>query len=473
MKVLLLLVVAIYAQAQSGFPTSLYTPLLAKDNIQTSLTSPMAIGDNVAIVQSGTGWAPQMVAYICDSTSGTPAKCTSYEVMLVTAVSGNVLTVTRAYGGSTAKSHATGKLIQNAYTSVYTNSAQNELLNMQKFTGGPRYVDLRAYGAVCDDVTNVQPAVAAAIAAGYKQIFLPAHCLWIPTSNRIPDGVHVMGEDWAYSRIETTSVTTVQLTAGYGAILENIVTKNQWCLTQTYPMNVDHSCQTHYWDNFRGPGIDLTVAFWDQEHITLNRGSGSRDMPGIAIGQGGVGDGLWIGVDGAGAGIRFYGTGPNFTGWLMIADVGLPGGTETGMGYLVNVNNNTARGIQINRVGTGTGLIVASTSASGSDVVISSSSKTSGAMLTFFQDTSTYTGTPILMNMASSFSGRFIDLTVNNSSKWWVDQGGNATAAGNVTAGGGAIPVSRCLTAGALPVGALTANTAACGTSTPMGFVGK
>jgi hypothetical protein len=59
-----------------------------------------------------------MVAYICDTTSGD--RCTgTFEIMLVTAVNPNALTVARGYGGTSAIAHAAKLAVQNAPVSVY------------------------------------------------------------------------------------------------------------------------------------------------------------------------------------------------------------------------------------------------------------------------------------------------------------------------------------------------------------------
>ena len=136
MKILLILVSSAALFAQS-FPSSIYTPLVAKDNVSTTLTSPMSAGDAVAIVASSAGWVPNMAAYLCEATTGTGAlaKCSSYEVMLVTSVATNVLNVTRGYGGSSAIAHAKGKTLSNSPSAVYTNSAQIELAAIESTLG--------------------------------------------------------------------------------------------------------------------------------------------------------------------------------------------------------------------------------------------------------------------------------------------------------------------------------------------------
>ena len=122
----------------SSFPSAIYVPLVAHDNIETKLTVPMLVTDNVAIVASTAGWAANMIAYICEATTGTGTSttCTSFEVMLVTSVSGsNVLNVSRGFGGTSAIAHAAGKVVSNAVTAAYNKTVNDELLAVEQALG--------------------------------------------------------------------------------------------------------------------------------------------------------------------------------------------------------------------------------------------------------------------------------------------------------------------------------------------------
>jgi hypothetical protein len=133
-RLALILALAGAASAQS-FPGSVYTPLVAKDNVSTTLAAQMLIGDNVAIVQSGTGWAANMLAYICDSSTST-TRCTgTFEIMKVTNVNGQALTVTRAQGGTSAVAHAAGRAISNAPVSVYNKALSDEVQAIETALG--------------------------------------------------------------------------------------------------------------------------------------------------------------------------------------------------------------------------------------------------------------------------------------------------------------------------------------------------
>ena len=129
----LLLAVSSFAQS---FPSQIYTPLVAKDNLSTTLNQAVGAGDTTVFVASTTGWAANMVGYVCDSNVAATKCPTTFEVMLVTAVTGaNSLAVTRGYGGTTAITHASGRLFSNAQAAVYANSSQKELQAIETALG--------------------------------------------------------------------------------------------------------------------------------------------------------------------------------------------------------------------------------------------------------------------------------------------------------------------------------------------------
>lgn len=114
MKLILLILAACAAFAQTtvypGALDSNSTLFVVSDNVQSALTAAMQPTDTAVVVQSGTGFQASMIVSICESTT-TTGKCTSLEHMLVTNATGNVLTVTRGFAGTTAVSHAVGKLV--------------------------------------------------------------------------------------------------------------------------------------------------------------------------------------------------------------------------------------------------------------------------------------------------------------------------------------------------------------------------
>lgn len=131
MKLICVLLACAGLYAQS-FPAAVYTPLVAKDNLTTKLIAPMTPTDTVAIVQSSTGWLPNMVASICESANS--GVCVGgFEMLLVTNVAGNVLTVTRGYSGSTAVPHANGRTFVNSINSAYNSSLTGEVTAIESW----------------------------------------------------------------------------------------------------------------------------------------------------------------------------------------------------------------------------------------------------------------------------------------------------------------------------------------------------
>ncbi len=132
-----ILAIALTGAAFAQYPTSIYTPPVAKDNIATTLSSAMLAGDTVAVVADGAGWAANMYAYICDSTAqATAGKCAgTFEVMLVTNATGNVLNLTRAQGGTSAIAHAKGRAISNSVTAIYNSLNTAEILALETALG--------------------------------------------------------------------------------------------------------------------------------------------------------------------------------------------------------------------------------------------------------------------------------------------------------------------------------------------------
>ena len=107
---------------------------VVQDNVQTTLSAAMGIGDTAAVVASATGFVPNMVATICDTTTNT-GKCTAWEHMLVTAVTGNVLTVTRGQAGTTARTHSSGRLVSILIDSVHQKVLKDAVVAVQTALG--------------------------------------------------------------------------------------------------------------------------------------------------------------------------------------------------------------------------------------------------------------------------------------------------------------------------------------------------
>lgn len=144
MKIVLGLLLAVSAWGQA-YPSNIYNPYIAKNNIQTKLQAAMSPSDTVAVVSNPAGWVPQMLAYICDSTTSSLTCTGTYEILVVTNVSGNVLTVTRGIDGTTAISHGAGKSFSNNPVAAYINSANTEIKAIEN-TLGPNLSNVTGSG---------------------------------------------------------------------------------------------------------------------------------------------------------------------------------------------------------------------------------------------------------------------------------------------------------------------------------------
>lgn len=138
MKIALLLLASGILWAQTTrYPGALDSDsslFLTADNVQSPLSVTLQPADTAVVVQSGTGFAPNMIISICDSSTST-GKCTSLEHMLVTAVNGNVLTVTRAFAGTTAKPHTAGKLVNGLIAAAHHNATKNATVAIETALG--------------------------------------------------------------------------------------------------------------------------------------------------------------------------------------------------------------------------------------------------------------------------------------------------------------------------------------------------
>lgn len=137
-KLALILLVSTAARAQtSRFPGTIDNDsslFVVADNVQSSLNVAMQITDTTAVVASSTGFAPNMIATICD-TQTTTGKCTAWEHMLVTAVAGNVLTVTRGIAGTSPLTHAAGKLVSALIDAAHQASLKSAVIAIETALG--------------------------------------------------------------------------------------------------------------------------------------------------------------------------------------------------------------------------------------------------------------------------------------------------------------------------------------------------
>jgi hypothetical protein len=145
MKRFLLLILAASLQycgvafAQTtNYPSGLDTSaslFVTADNVQSSLSLAMAAGDTTAFVASTTGFVPNMIVTICDVVTST-GKCTTFEHLFVTAVPGaNSLTVTRGFAGTSAVSHAKGKLITPLFDAAHQKTLKDAVIAIETALG--------------------------------------------------------------------------------------------------------------------------------------------------------------------------------------------------------------------------------------------------------------------------------------------------------------------------------------------------
>jgi hypothetical protein len=97
--------------------------LVAADNVQTKLISSMGSSDTVAVVASNTGWLPNMLATI------------GSEQVLVTGISGNVLTITRGYASTTPAAHANGQSVSVYIDACYHQRIKSEVVAIENALG--------------------------------------------------------------------------------------------------------------------------------------------------------------------------------------------------------------------------------------------------------------------------------------------------------------------------------------------------
>ncbi len=402
----LLLLSCVCAFAQ--YPGQIFTPLVAKDNLQTSLAIAMAPGDTTAFVVSTTGWTANMLAYICNSTT-VSAKCAStFEVMLVTSVSGSsALNVTRAYGGTSASAHVSGLLVSNATVAAYTNSAQTELQSIEKWS--LPIANIRGFGAVCDG-TDQNTAVQAALTAGARHILIPAGCKWVAPGNvtnagAANDVIWYEGQGYT-SIISSSNPATTDLQVGALTRYTNIALAAVSCTPSS------HQCLVH----------DLSNADVLPHYFLSNGNMGSAFFTNSV---GDFGAGLWCNSIASGV------AGGSDCIFVDTTQCNGSGGECTGIRAWQG--NTLGQGILVERRNTGTGMLLvtdAGAAASGADLAVFSSAKTGGNMIEVDHNTSTYTGTVFGASMANgsgAYTGNFMNLLVNGVSKFLIDAGGNTT----------------------------------------------
>ncbi len=138
---LLILAAGLAAGQTTNYPNTLdnSTSLFATaDNVQSTLSVAMTIGAVTATVASSSGFTADMIVTICDTqvlSGAMTGKCTAWEHMLITAVNGNDLSVTRAFAGTSARAHAAGKLVSVLIDSSHQKVLKDGLIAVETLLG--------------------------------------------------------------------------------------------------------------------------------------------------------------------------------------------------------------------------------------------------------------------------------------------------------------------------------------------------
>lgn len=310
--------------------------------------------------------------------------------------------------------------------------------------GGARFenpehpTDVRDFGAICDGTTNIQPAVAAAIAAGNRHLFFPANCKWIPAGDAVPQGVDITGEDWVSSKIETSIPQTADLILKKDAIIRNVAVHARFCIVGPDPPNVDKWCPVGYAANISN--ADVGLSSWPYQSFWAAYGphNDARDVPGMAIIQSGPGDGIFLANEANGVSLRVWPIGTGGSGILVQNGVDPKNDDIThsspitgSIGIKVNnhLNDTGSAGIAINRGGNSVGMLINDqTATTGVGLqLLSGGGRTSGNFLNIFHQNSAYQGSALIMNLgggAGSFTGNFLDLRQANQQRLAVDAQG-------------------------------------------------
>lgn len=115
-------------------------------------------------------------------------------------------------------------------------------------------------GLVCSGSADASVGIAAAIAAGFQRIRLPAGCVYQPPTSSgnevIPNGVQIVGDNGdpnigLFSLVRTANRLsgTDFLVLGKGSSLSNVATQSNFCDVQTAPTNTQKVCPLYYANN--------------------------------------------------------------------------------------------------------------------------------------------------------------------------------------------------------------------------------
>lgn len=276
------------------------------------------------------------------------------------------------------------------------------------------YRDLRVHGAICDGTTNVTGAVAAAIAAGYKRLYLPANCLYNPPSNTVPNGVDIMGEDLSTSKVWATTPGTNFLVLGTNSTLSHLNVNGKGCL-----FSATIGCTT-YLDQNQDDTNAVDVQSYPYSYtfdVGHRPGSSGVGLNAVTVLQRGDGGGI-------------YG---QFNG-------GVDGSAGSGIQAAMAYNGATGQGLDVTQLADGIGQFLSATTNVGSaaggtcclrpEMIFSDALKAHGDNLQMYQAVSTWDGNGIFMNFGASagtYTGNFLKAANAGTTEYQVTAIGNET----------------------------------------------
>ena len=261
------------------FPGSVATNaqlLIAADNIQTTLSSVQLFSDTTATLTSATGWMPNMIATI------------GLEQELVTAVVGNVITVTRGYAGTTQIQHPAQSQVSNLIDACYNNAKTAEIKAIET-----------ALGPNLSNVVGATAYVTAAISPLGQVVTIGQHGQGLNATGKcfagtivvvggvnvasgaevwcrvVPDGHGNLTFAWTSGDVQTLQVNAsgrgplgLQGPSGLGA--------------NPYPVNATSSPQSIPVGTHR-QGVNVTVGCWSGPLVVIGGVSGISGVPAVCV----------------------------------------------------------------------------------------------------------------------------------------------------------------------------------------------
>ncbi len=306
------------------------------------------------------------------------------------------------------------------------------------------------YGAVVDGAnsTGVAEAVAAAVAAGYTQIFLPANCWYYPVGGETPEGVEIWGEDWETTVISAVDRTTEYIAVGAHGKLFNVGIVSKFGDDIPEPDGEEKTCPVGTAINQSDTAAIITnwpyMSLWVYTGRSTNPGGTTADdVPIIGINNGGQGDSFFSTTTSASLvesnNIHVQTAGIDDRGVRIVNGAALPSNLHTGIEIVEQGTNTGSSSIIISRETDGPAGIQITDALGGSGAVTANgivgvlTRQSTGAFFDIFQATQAYDGDFLYVNAGNSggtFSGNFLNLSLANVSVFSVDNEGKTLTQG-------------------------------------------